>query len=109
MDRSEFTILKSERLMLRHFKESDLAPFMAYRNDPDVSRCQTWGSIDRQEVSDFIQAQKTGQPGVAGQGFQFAVELTETGELVGECYLKIMSEDPRQAEIGVTFSRQHQG
>ncbi|HAL47272.1 MAG: GNAT family N-acetyltransferase [SAR202 cluster bacterium] len=109
MDRSEFDILKSKRLVLRHFRDSDLEPFLAHRNDPEVSRYQIWDSIDRQEASDFIQEQMSRQPGVAGQGFQFAVEMNSTGELIGDCYLKIKDEDWRQAEIGVTLAPEHQG
>jgi RimJ/RimL family protein N-acetyltransferase len=37
MSGQEFTRLESERLILRRFVDSDLAPFLAYRNDPEVS------------------------------------------------------------------------
>ena len=35
-----FTRLESERLILRRFADSDLVPFLAYRNDPEVARYQ---------------------------------------------------------------------
>jgi RimJ/RimL family protein N-acetyltransferase len=40
----ELTRLETERLILRHFADSDLAPFLAYRNDPEVARYQAWES-----------------------------------------------------------------
>jgi RimJ/RimL family protein N-acetyltransferase len=46
---------------------------------------------------------------VPGQWFQIAIELKETGMLVGDCALKIEEHDERQAEIGYTLSRPYQG
>jgi RimJ/RimL family protein N-acetyltransferase len=37
-----FDRIESERLVLRRFEEVDLAPFLAYRNDPRVARYQDW-------------------------------------------------------------------
>ena len=45
----------------------------------------------------------------SAQWFQIAVELTETGLLVGDCALKSEEHDERQAEIGYTLSRASQG
>jgi hypothetical protein len=36
MSEAAFTRIESERLWIRRFKDSDLAPFMAYRNDPEA-------------------------------------------------------------------------
>ena len=46
MSEAAFTRIESKRLKIRRFEESDLAPFMAYRNDPEVARYQTWNSCD---------------------------------------------------------------
>jgi hypothetical protein len=46
MSEAAFTRIESERLRIRRFKDSDLAPFMAYRNDPEVARYQSWDSLD---------------------------------------------------------------
>ena len=104
-----FTTLETTRLRLRHFMDSDLALFMAYRNDPEVARYQSWEGISESEARAFLQEQKEIQPGVPGQWFQIAVELKETGMLVGDCALKIEEHDMRQAEIGYTLSRAYQG
>ena len=49
------------------------------------------------------------QPGVPGQWFQIAIELKETGVLIGDCAFKINEHNDRQAEIGYTLSRVYQG
>ena len=43
-----FTRIESERLILRRFEDSDLTSFVAYRNDPEVARYQSWDSCDEQ-------------------------------------------------------------
>ena len=109
MSMAVFTTLETTRLRLRHFTDSDLALFMAYRNDPEVARYQGWEGISEPEARAFLQEQKEVQPGVPGQWFQIAVELKETGMLVGDCALKIEEHDESQAEIGYTLSRAYQG
>jgi RimJ/RimL family protein N-acetyltransferase len=109
MSMAVFTTLETTRLRLRHFRDADLALFMAYRNDPEVARYQGWEGISEPEARAFLQEQKEVQPGVPGQWFQIAVELKATGMLVGDCALKIEEHDERQAEIGYTLSRAYQG
>ena len=69
---------------------------------------QSWDSYDEREALDFIRAMRSAEPGSPGEWFQFAVVLKGTGQLIGDCGLKT-EEDGRQAEIGVTFAREHQG
>ena len=95
-------------MALRRFEDSDLAPFLAYRNDPEVARYQSWESCDEREALDLIREMSSSEPGTPGEWFQFAVELKETGELIGDCGLKT-EEDGQQAEIGFTLSRERQG
>ena len=108
MSRQAFACLESERLILRRFADSDLVPFLAYRNDPEVARYQAWESCTEREATAMIEELKCLQPGTPGEWFQFAIELKETGALIGDCALKV-EQDGRQAEIGFTLSREHQG
>jgi RimJ/RimL family protein N-acetyltransferase len=104
MKETVFTSLESQRLRLRRFVEADLPPFLAYLNDPQVARYQTWESYTEQQARDVIQKQQTLVP---GQWFTFAVELKAAGVLIGHVALKM--DEHQQAEIGFTFSRAHQG
>ncbi len=104
-----FTTIETERLILRRFRESDLASFMAYRNDPEVARYQSWESITRREAMKFIATQSRHRPGIAGKWFQFAAELKNCGILAGDCALLRLSSAPRIGEIGYTFARAYQG
>jgi RimJ/RimL family protein N-acetyltransferase len=106
---TDFTTIETTRVRLRHFTDNDLQAFMAYRNDPEVARYQSWEGISEPEASVFIQEQKEVQPGVPGRGFQIAIELKETNALISDCYFTINELDNRQAEIGFTLSRTYQG
>ncbi len=108
-DMSTFTEFETSRLRLRHFQDSDVVAFMGYRNNPTVSKYQSWDGISEYEAHNFIQEQKQSQPGVPGLGFQIAIELKATGKLIGDCYFMINALDHCQAEIGFTLSREYQG
>jgi RimJ/RimL family protein N-acetyltransferase len=108
MSGQEFARLESERLILRRFVDSDVVRFLAYRNDPEVARYQSWESCTEHEAMVMIEELKSLQPGTPGEWFQFAIELKETASLIGDCALKV-EQDGRQAEIGFTLAREHQG
>jgi RimJ/RimL family protein N-acetyltransferase len=109
MSEAAFTKIESERLILRRFKYSDVTPFMAYRNDPEVARYQSWDSCDEQEAMTFIREMESARPGVPGEWFQFAIESREMEALVGDCALRVDEDEPYRAEIGFTLAREYQG
>jgi RimJ/RimL family protein N-acetyltransferase len=109
MNKIGFTELRSSRLVLRRFTDSDLETFQSYRNDPEISRYQSWETFSQEEALEFIGEQKRLEPLVPGRWFQVAVALEETHALVGDCAVKIDEENTWQAEIGFTFAREHQG
>ncbi|HET6660654.1 MAG TPA: GNAT family protein [Rubrobacter sp.] len=109
MSEVAFTRIESERLRIRRFKDSDLSPFMAYRNDPKVARYQSWDSCDEREARAFIREVKSAQPGVPGDWFQFAMESKGMGDLVGDCGLRVDEHEPYRAEIGFTLAPEYQG
>ena len=108
MKTGRFTTLESDRLLLRRLREPDLAPFLAYRNDPEVARYQDWEGCTEAEARAMIQPMGQEEPFVPGEWFQFGVELRETGELVGDLGFRI-TEDGKQGEVGYTLAREHWG
>jgi RimJ/RimL family protein N-acetyltransferase len=109
MSEAAFTQIESEHLRIRRFTDSDLVPFMAYRNDPKVSRYQSWDSLDEQEARTFISEVGSARVGVPGEWFQFAIESKETQDLIGDCGLRVDEHEPSRAEIGSTLAREYQG
>jgi RimJ/RimL family protein N-acetyltransferase len=109
MEGKTFVNLETRRLVLRRFADRDLATFLAYVNDPVVARYQSWESYTEQQAREVIEQQKAREPGRPGEWFTFAAELKETGALVGHVALSVKKDEPRQAEMGFTFAREHQG
>jgi RimJ/RimL family protein N-acetyltransferase len=101
--------LDTERLRLRRFRGDDLAAFMAYRNDPEVARYQSWERMAVHDARRILREQRALVPGIPGRWLQIAVEERERGLLIGDCGLKVIRNEPWQAELGFTFSREHQG
>jgi RimJ/RimL family protein N-acetyltransferase len=100
--------LQTKRLVLRNFIDSDLEPFLAYRNDPEVAKYQGWGipySLEKGEA--FVSSMKERVALKQGEWIQFGIALKETDELIGDlgCYIK--EDDMRQARIGFTLAAKH--
>jgi RimJ/RimL family protein N-acetyltransferase len=108
MRAERFVALESERLLLRRFRETDLATFLAYRNDPEVARYQDWEGSTEEEALRVIHVSEHEEPFAPGEWFQFAVALKETEQLVGDLGFRV-GEDGRQAEVGYTLAREHWG
>lgn len=102
--------LESNRLLLRQFRASDLEPFLAYRNDPEIARYQGWNvPYSREKGIEFIEFMMTAFPAVQGEWFQAALELKSTHEMIGDVGFIIRKDDVRQALIGYSLARPHWG
>lgn len=101
--------LRTSRLILRRLREKDLDSFLAYHNDPEITRYQSWSGLTESQARAFLGQQYEQKPGVPGQWLQLGIEVEATGEHVGDCALLVLTDAPRQGEIGYTVARPHQG
>jgi RimJ/RimL family protein N-acetyltransferase len=109
MSAPDFEPLRTERLVLRRFRDTDLAAFLEYRNDPAVARYQGWSwPTSEADALAFIAEQRSAWLGEPG-GVQVAVALAESDELLGDLYFGPAPGDGRQATIGYSLARRHQG
>lgn len=100
----------SERLRLRPFQAADLQAFVAYRRDPDVARYQSWSpSYGIADAERFLAEQREVVLGQPGAWIQLAATQLSDGALAGDCAVHVREDDHATAEIGVTFSPDHQG
>ena len=103
-------ILETPRLILRPFVESDLEPFLAYRNDPDVYRYQDWDiPYQRADGLEFIISMKTVVPGTPGTWLQLAIERKDSGEMIGDIAFHVMQSNPRTSYLGYSLARSFWG
>lgn len=100
---------ETDRLVLRSFQDSDLESFLAYRNDPQVARYQSWNiPYPREKAIHFIQEIQA-VDGMSGQWLQIAIELKSTHQMIGDVGFSIRLEDNRQAVIGYSLARPYWG
>ena len=101
--------LRTERLTIRMMRQPDLGPVHAYRADPTIAHFQDWEmpytkaaaqrSIDRQAELDGP---------TDGHWVGLAVELTATGEVVGDVAVELRG-GGMFATLGYTFAGAHHG
>ncbi|WP_344865902.1 GNAT family protein [Amycolatopsis ultiminotia] len=98
------------RLVLRPFRPEDLDALNSFQSRADVARYLYWGPRSRAESAAAL-AKRVHSSTVSdeGQFLAVAVELTETGQLIGDLTLEYVSAEHRQGEIGFVFHPDHHG
>ena len=101
---------QTKRLVLRRFELTDAAALAAYRSIAEIAKFQSWDApyalLDAEEL---ITSAISTPLGAQNEWLQIAVELTETGQLIGDCALRINARPISTATIGFTLDKQFQG
>jgi RimJ/RimL family protein N-acetyltransferase len=101
-------LIATERLVLRHFRESDAATLSAYRSDPAVARYQSWDapfSLDQALAA--VASFAAGDP--LGPGWcQWAIERTADRAHIGDLGVN-RHENRMRADLGYTLAPSFQG
>ena len=100
--------IETPRLILRAWKESDLSDLYAYASEPGVGEMAGWSHHESLEDSQkilrlFMEGKKT-----------FALELKETGTVIGSLGIEYLDPDPAENEkygrqIGYVLGKAHWG
>jgi RimJ/RimL family protein N-acetyltransferase len=102
-------MIDTERLTLRPFRPEDLMAFAAYRREPEVARYQSWDTtFSTADAERFLGEQQGLAFGQAGPWVQLAAIDRASGELVGDCAVRVDAGQPT-AELGVTLAPDQQG
>ena len=100
----------TERLVLRPLQLDDAAAFAAYRSHPDVARYQSWDTTYALTDAERLVALQEGVAlGDPGAWLQLAAVDRLSGALCGDCAVLVATDQPRTAEVGVTFAPATQG
>ncbi|MDQ3662588.1 MAG: GNAT family N-acetyltransferase [Actinomycetota bacterium] len=101
--------IRTDRVLLRRFRHADLDAFVAYRSDESVARFQSWDqSYSKADAEEFLVDDSEVVPGQPGGWLQIAIEERGTGTLCGDCAVRVTTEQPRTAELGVTLAPHYQ-
>jgi RimJ/RimL family protein N-acetyltransferase len=103
--------IESERLRLRPYDADDFEAYRDMQSRPDVVRYLYWGVRTLDELLETFDTKVTKRTVIEheGDGLQLAVELRETGGIVGDVVLVWVSEEHEQGEIGYVVHPDHQG
>ncbi|GAB2457459.1 RimJ/RimL family protein N-acetyltransferase [Conyzicola lurida] len=93
--------VRTERLDLRAHTPADLSDLFEFHSDPEVVRYIPW-PVRTLDETRFALLAKDAQKRVdsEGQWLVLAIELRETGKVVGEVLLKYSDEDAEEGELG---------
>jgi ribosomal-protein-alanine N-acetyltransferase len=101
--------LETERLLLREFERNDWSVVLAYQRDPRYLRYYEWTERTPEDAQAFVQMFLDQQAGEPRTKFQLAVTLRESGELIGNCGVRLPSPDAHEGDIGYELAPIHWG
>lgn len=110
MNLSQKIPIRTERLILRLFQESDLEALYAYHSNPEVARYVYWEAKTRAETRQDLEKKLTRTSLVEdGDALTLGAVLVENNVLIGEVVLVLYSKEHKQAEFGFAFNPQYHG
>lgn len=95
--------LKTDRLVLRPFRESDFADVHEYASDPEVTRHLRWGPNAAPETMSFLRHAIAGTRAPGTSQFDLAVVERTSSRVRGG--LRLAERAPGLVEIGYCFAR----
>lgn len=102
-------IRNTSRLILREFVPEDWPAVLAYQSEPAYLRYERWSERTPADVQAFIQRFIDWQHEEPRYRYQLAITLPETGQLIGNCGLRLEHPGASEGNIGYELAPQHWG
>lgn len=97
--------VRTDRLLLTPLVPVDRDAFVAYRQDPDIARWQSWTPAFSSADADVLLAsQPTAVVPGSGTWLQVAIRSADTHALHGDVAVHALAEQPDTYELGVTLA-----
>ncbi len=101
--------IETERLILRRFTVEDAGDmFENWASDPEVTKFLTWPAHTSEDVTKTLLADWVTRY-ENGEYFNWAMELKETGKVIGNISVVKLNENTEAADIGYCMSRAYWG
>lgn len=101
--------LTTDRLTLREYTPDDVPAVLAYQRDPRYNRYYPWTDRTEAEVRKFLQMFFDWRAEEPRRKFQFAITLSDSGQLIGSAGIRRKSENDWEADIGYELAPEHWG
>lgn len=101
--------IRTDRMLLRAHRHTDLDDILEYHSDPDVVRYLPWPVRDRTLAAEALEPRlRQGRVDAEGEWLVLAMQLHD-GPVIGEVVLKCASVEKGEAELGYALHRAHHG
>ncbi len=97
-------MIETARLILREFRESDLADIQEFACDPKAVQYLPWGPNTLEQTRQFLTNAMQTRP-----EFEFAIELKREGRLIGSCRLTVKDRPNRSGDMGYVLNPRYWG
>jgi RimJ/RimL family protein N-acetyltransferase len=97
--------LRTERLILRPFREDDFADVHAYASDPKVTRFMNWGPNTEAISREYLQRALDEQRPWPRDAVNMAAEVADEGKLIGSVRMALIDPAALTADFGYSFNR----
>ncbi|MFC3716603.1 GNAT family N-acetyltransferase [Luteimonas soli] len=97
---------RTDRLLLRTLRVSDVDAFHGYRSREDVARLQGWSPMSREQALEFLRGEATDAPLLPGAWRQVGIAMHDD-VLVGDIGIHL-SADLHAAEFGLSIDPRRQ-
>lgn len=105
-----FDRLYTEQLTIRRLEERDTDRLVEYRNDPVTAEMQGWPlPFTTAQATAAVAANKSEDPGEAGEWFQFAIAERGTDRLIGDVGLYTPADRSEHWMLGYTIHPAERG
>jgi RimJ/RimL family protein N-acetyltransferase len=101
--------VRTSRLVLRTLRAGDADAVHAYRSRPDVARYVPFDPMSPEQIAERMQGRWAKTRIGEGEGLVVGFERADTGELIGDLTLMLVSAEHRGGEIGWLVHPDHGG
>lgn len=102
-------VIRTKRLILRDFNETDWQAVHGYASDPEVVRYMDWGPNTEEETKVFIRRSISHQKEKPRRNYTLAIILKAEDRLIGSCGLHVANPDNREGWLGYCLNRHFWG
>ena len=99
--------IRTERLLLREFRESDFEDVQAYAGDPAVARFMDWGPNTREQTVEFMGRKLEEQTRWPRDEVTLAVEHAADERVIGSIRLAVSDRDNLAGDFGYSLNSEY--
>lgn len=102
-------LIRTQRLLLREWEESDFAAVHEYASDPENVKYMVWGPNTEQQTREFLADVRRRREERPRRVVSLAVCLKEGGPPIGGCSLEYETQAPGEAQLGYILNKRYWG